>query len=58
MSAWIAMGYAQHKVDKGEWTKEQAREYIEFHIQADLQADEMEREMIEACRQKLKELKS
>ena len=58
MSAWMAMEYAFHKVEKGEWTKEQAREYIEFYVQADLRADEMEREMIEACKKKLQELKN
>lgn len=54
----MAIEYAQHKVDQTEWTKEQAQEYVEFYIQADLRADEFDREMIKACMEKLKELKN
>ena len=58
MSAWMFWGYADRKVELGEWTKEEAIKFIEEINRMDLQQDEIDREMIKRCRMELQKSKN
>ena len=57
MSAWIFWGYADRKVELGEWTREEANQFIAYIERIDLQQDEIDREIIKYWRT-LKESKN
>lgn len=58
MSAWMFWGYADRKVELGEWTKEEAIKFIEEINRIDLQQNEIDREMIKRCRMELQKSKN
>lgn len=57
MSAWMFWGYANRKVELGEWTQEEANKFIADIERIDLEQDKLDEEMIKHWI-KLKESKS
>ena len=58
MSAGMFWGYADRKVELGEWTREEANKFIEEINRIDLKQDEIDGEMIKRCRIELQKLKN
>lgn len=51
MSAWMFWGYADRKVELGEWTKEEAAKFIEHIERIELEQDEFDARMLERLKQ-------
>ena len=51
MSAWMFWGYADRKVELGEWTKEEAAKFIANIERIDLEQDEFDARMFERLKQ-------
>lgn len=51
MSAWMFWGYADRKVELGEWTKEEAAKFIAHIERIDLEQDEFDARMFERFKQ-------
>lgn len=58
MSAWMFWGYADRKVELGEWTEEEAIKFITDIERIDIEQDKFDAKMFEHLKQYLEECRS